>query len=246
MRSLRKLALGGAVSLLVPGSAALAADYGTVPYGAAPEVPYEFSSGWYLRGDIGYSFNNTPDANFGGIDGITGENFSDTATGTVGFGYQVNNWFRSDFTLDYNWPGQLTGTCASVLCTGGATEHADISAVTGLLNAYFDLGNWNGFTPYVGGGIGVSYVSATGVHDSIGGLTTQTWADGNDWNFAWSLTAGASYALAPNWLVDVNYRYMNLGGVTSGAVSPASATPAMGFDNLSAHQVRVGLRYLIK
>jgi opacity protein-like surface antigen len=225
---------------------ALAADYGGQTYGEIPAVPYEFGSGWYLRGDIGYSLNATPDANFGAGDGISGETFSDTFIAGGGFGYQINNWFRTDVTLDYRWGGNLQGTCTVVTCTPGAAEFAKISGWSGLLNAYFDLGNWGGLTPYVGGGIGFSYLTASEVRNDVGGTTTQSWADNSTWNLAWSLTAGASYAITPNLLVDANYRYTNLGDAKSGAVSPASATPAVKYDHLSTQEIRVGLRYLIK
>ncbi len=62
--------------------------------------------GWYLRGDVGYGFDQTSgfSSNLAGITpgfqvhrpGIDGQ----TAFGG-GVGYQLNNWFRADVTAEY-------------------------------------------------------------------------------------------------------------------------------------------------
>ena len=44
-------------------------------------------------------------------------------------------------------------------CTPYITAH--LSRTTPMFNAYLDLGNWWGFTPYVGAGIGCSYLQST-------------------------------------------------------------------------------------
>ncbi len=38
-------------------------------------------------------------------------------------------------------------------------------------------------------------------------------------NFAWSLTAGLAYQLSPNLLLDINYRYVNMGTFKTGAIT---------------------------
>ena len=43
-------------------------------------------------------------------------------------------------------------------CTPYVTAH--LSRTTPMFNAYLDLGNWWGFTPYVGAGIGFSYLQS--------------------------------------------------------------------------------------
>jgi opacity protein-like surface antigen len=49
---------------------------------------------------------------------------------------------------------------------------------------------------------------------------------------------GLGYAVAPNLMVDVGYRYMNFGDTTVG-----SDAGAVTLKNLAAHEVRVGVRW---
>ena len=123
MGRIDRLILYGIFALLLPTGASLAADMPETPYVPAP-VPYEFGSGWYLRGDIGYKVYGSPNAHFdvAGYGNMTGENLSDTGLAGVGFGYKWNDWFRTDVTLDYEWPGNFHGrlNCPDP-CTGSAS-----------------------------------------------------------------------------------------------------------------------------
>jgi opacity protein-like surface antigen len=50
---------------------------------------------------------------------------------------------------------------------------------------------------------------------------------------------GFGYAMAPNLMIDVGYRYIDFGD----AQTNADAFGAMTFKNIAAHEVRVGLRW---
>lgn len=60
-----KNALAGFLAVLLTGTSAIAADlYQAEPAPTyAPEVEITQASGWYLRGDVGYSFNKLRGAN---------------------------------------------------------------------------------------------------------------------------------------------------------------------------------------
>ena len=45
---------------------------------------------------------------------------------------------------------------------------ADIRSWMGLANAYIDMGNWCGFTPFIGAGIGFATLSVSGMKDING------------------------------------------------------------------------------
>ncbi len=110
----------------------------------------------------------------------------------IGFGYQYNSWLRTDFEIDRAvfrpssaqapiWCPSGTdsrlsgGRNANVASPGGAAGFlynpnetctpyvtAHLNRTTPMFNAYIDLGNWWGFTPYVGAGIGISYLQSSG------------------------------------------------------------------------------------
>jgi len=109
-----------------------------------------------------------------------------------------------------------------------------------LANAYVDLGTYNGFTPYVGAGIGGAYVK----WDEL----TNTTRDGSfkhegggDWRFAYAAMAGVSYCLTENALLDVGYRFSHING---GKMFGYAVGAGPGYDDgFNTHEVRGGLRW---
>lgn len=248
MGSLRKSVLLGVVAALVPAVAATAADY-PMPPPVISYPPVEIGSGWYLRGDVGYKIYQTPNARLdvAGYGAMIDESISDTGTVGIGFGYRWNDNWRTDFTLDHEWPGEFHGrlNCPSGCTDAYSEEYADISATSFLVNAYWDIATFGGLTPYLGAGIGVSYLKTSDVHfvNPAGSVPEDgTVAGGSSWNLAWALMAGASYELSQRWLVDLNYRYLHLGNARSG---PALGSEPLKYDDIRAHEIRLGLRYNI-
>jgi len=113
-----------------------------------------------------------------------------------------------------------------------------------MLHAYKDFGNFGGFIPYVGAGIGAAYhqlgdVSFTGNPNLVNRIRGD-----NDLSFAWSLMAGVGYQISDKAILDVGYRYNDLGRISSQRSDSAGfVNPQINFDDLTAHEVKVGLRY---
>jgi opacity protein-like surface antigen len=185
----------------------------------APQV--EDTSGWYLRGDIGYVINRTPD--WSSLDFTPEQSLDDAWVIGLGLGVRANDWLRFDITGDYRTQADYD--------VGGFTS--DYEAATLLANVYVDLGTWNGFTPYVGAGVGAGYVSIT----DVAFLGTDI-GEASGWGVAWALMAGVAVAVSPNWQVDLGYRYLSI----------ESASLGNGLPDLdqSAHEIRIGARYLIQ
>ncbi|HZP21293.1 MAG TPA: outer membrane protein [Bauldia sp.] len=256
MGSFSKWALLGAFALIVPNAqAALAADMPETPVIALPPAtPAPFGS-WYLRGDIGYKKWSTPQLTFYNDNGSFID-YDNEALGNawlvgIGFGKQISQWFRADFTLDYETPSTFTGTVFCGTCTPTYTsEYARVSAWTLLANAYVDLPLFGegprGITPYVGAGIGVSRVTWADYTSTCGGCVTTVsdYGTTSTWRFAWALTAGASFNITNRLLLDANYRFLS---IAKGTAVAAVGSPSFGhsdYKNLYAHEFRLGLRYL--
>jgi opacity protein-like surface antigen len=179
---LRALALAGWVAL--GATHALAADYLNFSVESAPEFalrPVELGSGWYLRGGLSASNNKGPQLTPEALDGRKIDWAVD-----VGAGYKLNNWLRTDATLTFNKPRDISKTGFKVICpyqltrmtdrvTGDGTGFlwdtegaetcspnttSDLKKVDLMLNAYIDLGSWGGFTPFVGVGGGISMLKS--------------------------------------------------------------------------------------
>ena len=132
---LLRLALLAAVAGLSLHGVARAADPYQPPPVVVEEEPVVSESGFYLRGDIGWSFLEWD----GGKD--------DSAfTGGGGVGYKFNENLRSDVRVD--WSGDYN-----------IGYGADMSTTTVLGNLYFDIPTSTILTPYVGAGAGWGWAS---------------------------------------------------------------------------------------
>jgi opacity protein-like surface antigen len=193
MKLLLSLAVAGLTVAPLPASAADLLGTSpplTVPASQGPAM-FEVGSNWYVRGELGISFDQAPNISFSNIAlpplGVVGAPFTTGAgtgwtttnfTGGAGFGYRWNDYLRFDATWDYRsgpggtrqatviCPYGLTGVSSPIgvplgylyntsdTCNALASVHQYNNAFLG--NAYVDLGTYSGFTPYVGGGLGLN------------------------------------------------------------------------------------------
>ncbi|ORE91143.1 outer membrane protein [Aurantimonas sp. 22II-16-19i] len=173
----------GAWSAFAP--AAMAADIIEEPVYVTPPapVPVVQTSGWYLRGDIGYNFKSKSDGHwdfynifYPGVDDshrYDELNLKNSANFGAGVGYRVNDYFRLDATADYfranaegrtecpyqikNDPNHGLGGDPDAVCNYDDTSKASIWTI--MANAYVDVGTYGRITPYIGAGIGAAHVS---------------------------------------------------------------------------------------
>jgi opacity protein-like surface antigen len=201
-----------------------------------PAVVEEFGTGWYLRGDIGYRQTNlgSTSTTNGGRNPSRGE-LDDAFSMGLGVGLK-SGWFRADITADYMTKANYRGTTFTADDT-----RTSIEGVVALANIYFDLGTWSGLTPYVGVGVGASNLWTKGLVSP--GLPANTnMSTGTKWGMAWAAMAGASYQLSARMLIDGGYRYIHMGEASTGEDIMGNQIQ---FKDLTAHELRIGVRYLI-
>ena len=274
MTNYSRFLMAGLIALAA-STTAMAADYDPpIVVDRAPEfVPVEVGNGWYLRGDIGYTFG----ADVSGADyrvfnaGVyTPAAFSNTSLDDnyvwgIGFGYQFNSWLRADATFEGH-QNDFTGAAPVALpCAGGAvgdtcntTFASQVTTYSTLANLYGDLGTYAGFTPYVGAGAGMSRVQwngATSVQNCVGAgcpvvpaPVASVHAGESSWRFTYALMAGVAYDVSRNLKVDLGYKFKQITGGDMFNFDPASigagATGIQGTDDgLVQHEVRLGVRY---
>ena len=272
MRNL-KLAIAGASALLASTSLTSAADLIPTPtYDAPAEIEVSgMATGWYIRGDIGYTSNDHR-----GVHYLQGNAFNgsfethDLDSNWMlqgGIGYQLTDYARVDLTLAHFTSASFSGSSAQgATCNGfGAPATCDYSDTAELesvnlfmANAYWDMGTFSGFTPYVGAGIGGAKVKwGTLMNDQTCSAGSPAGCSDNDFKhpgqsstrFAWQLHAGASYDIRCDLKLDGGYTYTKIkGGKMFGeaynATTNAYVGGGVGYDNgLEMHTGRVGLRY---
>ena len=228
----------------------------------APAVDY---SGWYLRGDIGFSNQNVGSlfnvnyANFDSVSNID-KGFDAAPLFGLGVGYAVNNWLRFDVTGEYRGAANFHGLDVGAIPGGGFADDrytGSKSEWTFLFNGYVDLGTWWSITPFVGAGVGFSRntisnfgdfsvcvnslsCAGNGGSDAFGGSYSK-------WNFAWALHAGLAYQVYRNVTLELAYRYIDLGNAQSGDLIAFDGTNnfnnPMEFHHLTSQDIRLGVRF---
>ena len=159
-------------SLLLSSSAgsALAADM-NYPVPSPEFTNVEYGSGWYLRGDIGYTLSTESTLSYFSDARYDYDNQSlDNAhSWSIGAGYNFNDTFRADLTFErsagHDWRGTSVGTLCGGLGTEGdcySEDSASFDRNTLMANAYVSLGTYHGFTPYVGAGLGLTHLEWSG------------------------------------------------------------------------------------
>ncbi|MBX3583527.1 MAG: porin family protein [Rhizobiaceae bacterium] len=217
--------------------------------------------GWYIRGDIGMSNQyydglesdlfSQPFA-FGWLDS---GGFSAAPTFSVGLGYEFNDYFRGDVTVQWRGKSDFSALdwvefaeddpVYSNQYTGKKSE------LVFMANGYYDFGTFSGITPYVGAGIGGSYNTIshfTDVNPQNNGLAYAD--DDSQWNFAWALHTGVGFQATERMTLDLGYSFMSLGDARTGRltnVDPLNNPDNTGvkFNDIYSHDFKLGIRYAL-
>ena len=206
------------------------------------------ASGWYLRGDASWDFINMRGAHyFQGSNSLVNDfdsvDLSSTPNLGVGVGYQVNDYFRVDKTFDYMFSTKFRGSTSGVCGGGGACTSRDVShfsAFSLMANAYVDIYKWGMVTPYVGFGLGGTYVKWDKLKNTTEDGTT-VHKGKESWRFTYALMAGTTIDINCQFKADVGYRYRHVnGGGMFGYKLNGGPGSDEGFD---IHEVRSGIRY---
>jgi opacity protein-like surface antigen len=264
----KTLALAGAAALM--STASLAADL-PPPMRAPIPLPV-VAGGWYLRGYIGSSNEflreiTHPDFLTAPAFGFLDKGGFDAAPfGGGGIGYQWNNWFRVDATLEYRGFAQFHALDRFFNPFQGFDQFgnpnpgrwntnqytASKAELVGLVNAFVDLGTWWCITPYIGAGAGFAQIKIDHFRDVNVMQGAGGWADtGTKTNFAWALHAGLAYKVTERFAVELGYRYLNVGNGQSGillnqdpTVFPNTFAPVT-FHNIQSHDIILGMRWML-
>ena len=193
----------------------------------------------------------------------------------IGVGYQFNNWLRLDATAEVRSAARfstvehysndfIVGAVPGQF--GQDIYNGSVQSSVFLANAYVDLGTWYGITPYIGGGVGAAYnhlaaltdinpgslVNYTDQTSGIVGLGGGGFANAKGgFSLAYAGMLGFSYDITSELKLDIGYRYLNMGSITSNNIVCLGGAGSCGGAyerqriSLSSNDVRVGLRWLI-
>jgi len=171
------------------------------------------ANGLYVSGNIGAAFLTDSDIKVSGFPTVEAS-FDTGFAASAAIGTSINK-FRLEGELSYQKNDFDEVESFSV--------DGDFTALTLLLNGYYEFNNDSAFTPYLTAGIGYSNVEVDG--DGFDGSE-------DDNVFAYQLGAGIGYAASDNVTIDAKYRYF------------ATADPDFGDAEaeVASHNIYLGIR----
>jgi len=249
--------VAGAALVLAGAASASAADL----YGGMKDAPvvYAQPATWYLRGDYSYSWMDGSELSRA-IVAFDSASIDNTWGVGGGIGYYFGRGIRGDVTYEWRASADVRGTGPGTVST-----QFDLQSSLLLANLYYDFRPYERFTPYVGIGLGAAHHRAGGgTVQACGGLCAN-FGDDSNWSAAGALMAGFSFRIdrgghapvsikdtavytEPGRLhLDVGYRFLYLGDAHTGnLIGTTFATPGPRLDDITAHEIRVGLRWDIR
>jgi opacity protein-like surface antigen len=166
--------------------------------------------------------------------------------GNLGMRFTEN--LRADIGIDYLTTSTVSGYNALALPSNGS---AKLDSFVAMLNGYVDFPELAGgiagpFIPYVTAGLGIA-------HNDLGSITGATpggpfsLSGSGRTNFAYAIGAGLSYPLTPLLIADVQYRYLDLGSLSTGTSLATGGAPqqvtAWHTGSLAVHAITIGIRF---
>ena len=178
----------------------------------------------YIRIDVGYGFTLNPEGTTTAGD-MTDEDLANLALIGAGVGYRYSENLRIDLNADYRAGAGVDG-----VTPGGSAVSSKVNGLTVVLNGYYDVGTFEGFIPYVGGGVGLTRLETTAQTGTAAAGDTST-------NLAWALNLGSAISIGSgeSTMADVNYRFVRLGDFNQ--------QDGTTYDDLMIHELRVGFRH---
>lgn len=194
----------------------------------------------YARIDIGGALTGSP-----GGDGRNGTHqnidVQDTGLFGVGIGMKVDDQVRIEGNLSYYSPFDVDGRDGA-----GNSITTEVESIGGMISILYDIEQVHEFigsdtfTPYVGGGVGISMLDTDSMTTSGGASEPGT----EVYNLTYAVRAGLGARITDSLTFDFGYKFINLGQFEQdGGVSNGANSKTTKFDDLLVHEFKAGLRF---
>ena len=175
---------------------------------ALPLVTEANAAGMYITPKFLDSIQNT--GSMGGSDGMSSQTWNSVGMGLsvganlreltdVGAPIRVELEYATRGTLKSEWNGSLGNR---------VNPKASWQVQTFMVNGFWDIDTGSAFTPYIGAGIGASYIRES---MTSGSWNNRHYTEDTNWGLAWNVGAGVAYAFTESVALDVGYRFAGFG-----------------------------------
>ena len=203
-------------------------------------TPVAAQAGWYAGPALlaGYTNENSIDDTSGNATAIFDDNDGNLIVGASGLlGYDFSD---SDvpFSLEFstNWQARHDLDIGYI---DGAQQgvKSNVQTLDFMMSALYDIPLGTQIQPYIGAGAGLIYADTESEH--LAGATMTDIGNETTTNFAWQLQGGIKYPLDETMKLRVDYRYIDMGEVSTPTAPNGSQFDA----DLYSHDVRMGVTW---
>jgi opacity protein-like surface antigen len=194
----------------------------------------------YVEVEAGGSFANLESSGWntdGGGFANTGDDNDGSAVAGVRLGRQFLDFLRAD--IGYTYRGRvsfITDSFKPPTPTFFYRTHID-SINTVMLSLFLEPFHIEKFTPYIGGGVGNTWINGYTNDDDHEGKCSQM-------NFSWQGEAGVQYELIDQVTLKLGYRYIDMGELKINLSNLDTGTSAGSLEGrIIANEVVFGARY---
>lgn len=267
----RSILILGAFAVLATGSPVSAADLGGSRGGSIkddmPVLMQQSAARFYVRADGSYANYDKPTMTENGNIDLVNAHIAPNWSLGGGIGYYFNKNIRADLTYEHRFSTDVSSQ--NLDATIGGPRNFGMKSDLYLANLYYDFDSRGRFTPYFGAGLGwvdhktssSSFTDNCGCQGVIDSGSSSSVAAALMAGVAINLTgrgepagSGTGYGggeVARNLYLDLGYRFLYLGEVSTGAVRNVAPNPGPSTivsadptaSDIHAHEFRVGLRY---
>lgn len=139
----------------------------------------------------------------------------------------------------YRYRHDMNISFTDITTSGSYGTKANVETFDLMLSGLYDIPLGYKLQPYVGAGAGLVYLYNETELDN--GITRTDGGSNSDLNFAWQLQTGLKYPVSDNALVRLDYRYIDMGKVTTGT-QPTPTNDRFTSD-LFSHDIRLGMTW---
>ena len=125
---------------------------------------------------------------------------------------------------------------ADINNSAGFKTGGSISNGGAMLNFLYDIHTGSPWVPFLGGGIGYSYITIDNLSDADTGAV---FVNGSDGVFAYQFKGGVAYQFTPAWAMTVAYRYFATDNPGFATTTPGTANSG----GIRSHNAEIGFRF---
>jgi opacity protein-like surface antigen len=164
------------------------------------DIAFSQQTGPYVSGNFGLTILTDSDVSDWSGSGKIEYDPGFSLMAAVGYNFGV---FRAEGEIGYQRNDiDKMNACSGTLCASGVPSSGDLTALSFLVNGYYDFVNKSPFTPYFTFGIGVARLEINDFR--VRGVR---FGDLDDTVFAYQVGAGVGYSINKNFTIDLKYRY---------------------------------------